>query len=807
MKSDVETPSKSDANASPGGTDPCPDVIDAIVGRNPAVVGVEVGPDAASVSLSYDRTRLTGEEAQLLADQVGQALEPRFPRCTLYMQPVGGRACETCALRLEKRLEHLPGVRKSAASFRTGVLSISYDDAQVTPDEIVAQVSNFGVHVSQTLPAALPEMSEKPWYRRLASLPGWINRDRLAAAFTLLTFITMIAGLLAERFGAPAAVIYYGLAYLFGGVFGVRAGFQALRHLTIDVDLLMILAAIGAWIIGAPFEGALLLFLFSLSNVLQTYALGRTRNAIRSIMKLRPKEALTRRNGVTALVPIDSLRLGDRVVIRPGERIPVDGVVLEGESAVDQSSITGESMPVQKTTGSRVLSGTVNQSGGLEVSVDKLAQDSTIAKMIRMVEEAQSERAQTQRFIDRFEQYYAMGVIAFTALLVLVPVYLLENPFEPAFYRAMTAMVAASPCALVISTPASILSAIGNGARKGILFKGGVHVEKAAEIKVIAFDKTGTLTEGRPFVTDLLVLKPRDGGPGHTQEALLRLAAAVEARSEHPLGKAIVAAATRRGLDIPDVNQFQSDTGRGVQGELEGGMVLVGSRRFIAQEASVDLSDVEAPYRQLQEEGKTAMIVAQVGGGEGRVVGLIGVADVLRANAAQAVAEIRAQGVDRVVMLTGDSETVAQAIAREAGLDRAYAGLLPEDKLRIVRQIREEFGPVAMVGDGVNDAPALAAADLGIAMGAAGTDVALETADIVLMSDDLTNLAYLIALSHRTRRTLVANLGFSLFMIALMLMAIFAVDFSLPMAVVGHEGGTVLVSLNGLRLLFFKKPA
>ncbi len=625
---------------------------------------------------------------------------------------------------------------------------------------------------------------------------------RLEAIFTVITFITMIGGLLAEgQEAANLANSLFVIAYITGGTFGLQAGINSLRNRTIDVDLLMILAAIGAAIVGEPFEGAMLLFLFSLSNVLQDFALGRTRSAIKALMKLRPAQALVHRGDKTYLLPIEKVVVGDRIIVKPGERLPLDGVVVDGRSTVDQSSITGESMPVSKSMGDSVFAGTINKNGSLEIRVTRLAKDSTLAKLIQMVEEAQSEKAETQRFIDAAEQYYAMGVIVLTALVAAVPMLFWQEAFSQAFYRAMTVMVAASPCAIVISTPATVLSAIGNGARRGILFKGGVYVENAATVKVIALDKTGTLTIGEPRITDTIPLNN-----SITENELLALAAAVEARSEHPLAQATVKAAQERNLSWPEATNFQATTGQGVAATVSGRHVRIGNGRFFTHYQTRGLDEAQAELARLQKLAKTSVLVAEVDDAAGTAVmlGVLAYADVLRPDAPDVVRALRANGVAHVVMLTGDNDAVASQIAAQVGVDEYFADLLPEDKVTAIKKVRQQYGPVVMVGDGVNDAPALATADIGIAMGAAGTDVALETADIVLMSDDLRNLPYLIGLSRKTRQTLLQNLGFALFMIMLMLGTIFVSGLALPAAVVGHEGGTVLVSLNGLRMLGYK---
>ena len=504
-----------------------------------------------------------------------------------------------------------------------------------------------------------------------------------------------------------------------------------------------------------------------------------------------------KRDGDLQEVPIEEIRLSEQVLVRPGERIPLDGIILEGQSAVDQSSMTGESIPVSRAEGDVVLAGTINQTGSLEIQVTALAENTTLAKMIRLVEEAQLRKAKTERFVEVFEQRYAVLVIVATILLILIPYFALNEAFDTVFYRAMTVLVAASPCALVISTPASVLSAIANGARHGILFKGGAYVEQAAEIRVVAFDKTGTLTTGLPQVLDIVPMAV-------TKEELMSLAAAVESRSEHPLAEAIVATAEKMAVAQLEATEVTATTGKGIAATVNGRKIGVGSPRFFASDG-IDGS-VSPEVAALQAEGKTTVVVGEWHGDRVTVLGLIALADTIRPDAASAIQKLRDAGVEKIIMLTGDHEQVAHAIADQAGVDRYYGDLLPEDKLRIIEELQQEFGTVAMVGDGVNDSPALAAAQVGVAMGAAGTDVALESADVVLMANDLGKLAYAIALSRRTRQTLIVNLAFAMGMIVLMLIGIFAIQLPLPLAVVGHEGGTVLVSLNGLRLLA-SKPA
>ncbi|MCC7450986.1 MAG: cadmium-translocating P-type ATPase [Anaerolineae bacterium] len=628
---------------------------------------------------------------------------------------------------------------------------------------------------------------------------GWrllVQRERLEPTLVVITALAIAGSLLAEKLEAPALVVLVLniISYIAGGWFGVQAGIESLLHKEINVDLLMVLAAAGAATVNQWREGAILLFLFSLSNVLQAYAMDRSRNAIKALLKLRPNEATIRQDGSLIVVPVESLNLRDVVVIRPGERFPIDGRVIDGESTVDQSPITGESMPVSKGKGDDVFAGTVNQNGSLDVQVTRPANDTTLARIIKMVEDAQGRRASTQRFLDEFEQKYAMFVIGAVLLFIFIPPLLPGGPtFNDNFYRAMVLMTVASPCALVISTPASILSAIANAARRGILFKGGAHLEQMATIKAIAFDKTGTITTGRPAVTEISTYN------GVSRDELLRVAAALESRSEHPVAKAVVERARADALHVGEPDSFEAVPGLGVRGTVNGISTIIGNERLMEQEKLIIPADLMAERTQLESEGKTVLLVYQQGW-----LGAIAVADELRPNAAEVLQSIRAAGVEHIVILTGDNERVAKAIARRVGADEMRANLLPEDKVTAVAALKEQYGPTAMVGDGVNDAPALASATIGIAMGAAGTDVALETADVVLMADDLSNIAYAMHLSRKARRVVVQNIAFSLGVIAVLVISALGFHLPLPFGVVGHEGSTIIVVSNGLRLLTYR---
>jgi Zn2+/Cd2+-exporting ATPase len=632
----------------------------------------------------------------------------------------------------------------------------------------------------------------------------WMTQAWLEPRLVVVTALAIVGSLLAEQLNAPEGLVLTLniLSYIAGGIFGVKTALESLRGRKIDVDMLMVLAALGAAAVDQWREGAMLLFLFSLSNVLQDYAIGRSRQAIRSLMKLYPSEARVRRDGRVVTVSLGEIRVGDTVEIEPGERIPVDGVVQQGRSAVDQSPITGESMPVEKSAGDKVFAGTLNGQGLLDVEATQAASDTTLARIIKMVEEAQDSKAPTERFLDKFEQYYAMTIIGATLLFIVLPPALGLAEFRSNFYRAMVLMTVASPCALIISVPASFISAIAAGARGGVLFKGGAYLEAMAAVKAIAFDKTGTLTKGKPAVTNLVSCCEL------CEDDLLSVAAAVEARSEHPLAKAIIRAAEERGVSTGAVEDFEAKPGMGIVSKVDGRVVQLGSIKYLEEKSPMPERLFDASER-LEGEGKTVIGVVREGqcencgacdqAGQGYDwMGLIAMADELRPEAAQVIQKLRAQGIQRVAMLTGDNPRVAQAIAKQVGVDTIYSELLPDDKVKALKEIEAEVGPVAMVGDGVNDAPALATASVGIAMGAAGTDVALETADLVLMGDKLELIPYAIGLSQKARRVVWQNIIFAIGVICVLIVSSFVVNLPLPLGVLGHEGSTVIVVLNGL---------
>jgi Cd2+/Zn2+-exporting ATPase len=787
----------------------CCQILRSEIDSTPGIESFQLDPEEARLIVRYDQKAVSQQQLADITERLRPALELNLAGCPVTSGVDRNEWCKSCVEVVEEEC----GSFDARAGAMHGIISITPEDRADGDGSPVDVTDEFAIVLSvpeAKPPAAGLRARARELWHRLRDLPWEV-------ILTAATFVLMFTGLALEHWAnAPTlTTIIYVAAYITGGIFGVRGGLESLKELTIDVDLLMVLAAIGAAIVGAPFEGVLLLFLFSLSNVLQDFAMGRTRNAIRALMQLRPARASVLRAGEEVILPVESCRVGDIFVCRPGDSIALDGLVVDGSSAVDQAVITGESVPVKKGIGESVLAGTINKNGALKVQVTKAAKDSTLAKVIKLVEEAQSEKAKTQRFLDKAEQYYAMGVIVATILAIVVPVFIIGEAFDTAFYRAMTLMVAASPCAIVISTPASILSGIGNGAKRGILFKGGVYLEQAAEIKVVALDKTGTLTVGKPEVSDVIVMPDTD----YDEAALLSLVAAVEGSSEHILAKATVEEAKKRDLKVSEALAFEAVSGRGVRAQVDGRIILIGNRKFIAESAVANLDEAGAAFEELERQNKTVVMVAEeqpqapAGSASGRapaaasvrVLGLVAFSDMLREGAADVIRDLRESGVEHIVMITGDNAETANRIGAQVGVDEVYSELLPDEKLTVIEDLEARYGRVAMVGDGVNDAPALARASIGIAMGAAGTDVALETADVVLMADDLSKVAYVMALSRRTRKTLVFNLGLAGTLIGIMILGIFTVQLPLPLAVVGHEGGTVLVSLNGLRLLFFKR--
>ena len=688
---------------------------------------------------------------------------------------VEGMDCASCAATVERRVSALPGVAKATVNFAAGRLDAEHDP-ELDLREIEKAVEDAGYGVARA------EEAERPPFWRT---PRAISVLASASLF-LVGLVLSLAGVAVElRAGVYlAAIVVGGLPIFRAAVAGLRA-----RHL--DMNVLMSAATIGAVGIGEWAEAASVVVLFAAGNALQVYAIDRTRGAVRALVKLAPNEVLVRRGDTEEVVPAAEVLVGDTVVVRPGERLAVDGEVVEGSSAVDEAPVTGESVPVEKGRGDAVYSGSLNGQGGLIVRATKRAGDSTLQRIARLVEEAQAKKAPAEQFVDRFSRVYTPVVVAVAMALAVVPP-LLGTGFGEWFYRALALLIIACPCALVISTPVTVVSGIGAASRRGILVKGGAALEAAGRLKALAFDKTGTLTEGRPVLARVASLDGRD------ETEVLALAAALERRSEHPLAHTILAAGTERAVDgeglLPPVTDFRSVAGRGAEGLVGGKRYLIGSPRLFA-ERGIPLGGAEEALKAVDQEGETPVVL----GDEGGPLAVFGLADSLRSDAKATVEVLRESGVEELVMLTGDAEAPAKRVADELGI--AYrARLLPEQKIEAVRDLVEKAESAGMVGDGVNDAPALAASSVGFAMGAAGTDVALETADVALMQDDLPKLAEAVRLSRDAERIIKQNVLVSILIKGLfVLLAPFGLV-ALWLAVLADMGTSIAVTLNGLRL-------
>ena len=587
-------------------------------------------------------------------------------------------------------------------------------------------------------------------------------------------------------------------AYVIGGFDSAREGLTTLvAEKELDVDLLMIVAALGAASLGLwrreyylIVDGAVLILIFAISGALEGYAMQRTERSIQGLMSLTTDTARVLLNGQEQTVAIAALKVGDQVLVKPGELVPTDGLVTEGFSTLNQASITGESIPVEKTVGDEVFAGTLNGNGALRLKIHQPPESSLIQRVIRLVQQAQNEAPPSQQFIERFERGYAKVIVIAGLLLATLPPFLFGWNWEDTVYRALIFLVVASPCALMASIMPTLLSGIANGARHGILFKNGAQLEMMGRVKAIAFDKTGTLTTGRLQVVHAVATQK-------STDQLFRIAAALESLSEHPIGAAIVQAARQQNLTWAEAINGQAQAGQGITGMIDRQMAVVGKATFVQAQTKRVSNDLVEQSQQWESDGKTVVWVAY--GGE--FLGMIAVADTVRPGAAQAISRLKRLGVEQIVMLTGDNSRTAHSIAEQIGVDQVYAELLPEDKVDVIRQLQKQYQTVAMVGDGINDAPALAQASVGIAMGTAGSDVALETADIVLMADRLEQLEHAIRLGRRSQSIVKQNIVFALGFIGVLLLLNFAGKMSLPLGVLGHEGSTVVVTLSGLRLL------
>jgi Cd2+/Zn2+-exporting ATPase len=700
--------------------------------------------------------------------------------CELHAEStfkIEGMDCREEVAMIARRFKNLPGLEDFSADLIGQRLHVKYDAARLSAASISAAVADAGM---------------RAWLEHEEPIGTSGNGSRTRTLLLSISGVALTAGLAAEAAHAPAMLS--GLLFIAAVAAGVpltaRKAWHSLRLLALDINVLMLVAAAGAMLLGQWSEAAAVVFLFAVAQALETRTLERARTAIRSLMDLTPVEALISDANGERRVPVESILPGMIVIVKPGEKVPLDGEVVSGNSAVNQAPVTGESLPIDKGIGDELFAGSINGRGALEMRVTKLRRDTTLARIIHLVEQAQAQRAPSQTFVERFARIYTPVVLLLAVGLAIIPPLVLGAGWSDWVYRSLVLLVVSCPCALVISTPVSIVAALAGAARKGVLIKGGAHLERASTIRCVAFDKTGTLTRGTPEVMDVVVLG--DESP----DTIVALAAAVERRSEHPIAEAIVRYAEQSGIGVLAAVDVVALTGLGAAGRVDGASIVLGNHRLF-EERGLCSPELHARLDDIGSRGRTPVLVAR----DDRAVGIISVADRPRAASADVIDLLRRQGLASLVMLTGDSQATAKAVAAELGVDAFRAELMPEDKVAAVNELRQRFGPVAMVGDGVNDAPALASADLGIVMGAAGSDAALESADIALMSDDLSKIPYALRLSRATMRNIKINLGISLVLKAAFVIAAVAGVATLWMAIVADSGASVIVVANALRLL------
>lgn len=829
-------------------------LVGALAGR-PGIAEAHVVTDAGvapQLCIHYDPQAISLSRVRELVQSVGAELGERFSHLLIRGdESLHARA----ARRVADALRSVPGVLEADVA-GSGAVRIEYDRQQVDRQTLLDRAANLGIIESSRTGLVAPvPLAATPRHERHHDHAKHDHEARASSdedeatredakhdgtersgdhtghdhahggpfgektelIFAAVAGLLLAAGWLIDRLGVGPAWLptsCYIAAYGFGGFYTVKEAIENLRARRFEIDTLMLVAALGAVALGKWAEGALLLFLFSVGHALEHYAMGRARKAIEALAKLTPETATVRREAGTEEVGVGQLQVGDVVIVRPNERLPADGVVVVGNSSVNQAPVTGESVPVDKrpapdakaalsafdrvSAEHRVFAGTINGSGAIEVVVARRAEQSTMARVVRMVTEAEAQRSPTQQFTERFERIFVPVVLALVVLLLFAGV-LIDEPFSASFYRAMAVLVAASPCALAISVPSAVLSGVARAARDGVLVKGGAPLENLGTLSSIAFDKTGTLTEGKPRLTDAVAM------PGSTEEELLAVALAVEVHSDHPLASAIVTGARERlGERVKPlaVSGVKSITGRGIQAQVDDETVHIGKPVLFSELAdSMQSPEVVAANDRLVAAGRTTIVVRK---GQ-RFLGVIAVMDTPRPVAAEVMAKLRALGIERLIMISGDNQQVAEAVANGVGLTEARGDLMPEQKVDAIKELRREHGKVAMVGDGVNDAPAMANATVGIAMGAAGSDVALETADVALMADDLAQLPFAVGLSRSTSRTIKQNLYVSLGVVAVLIPATI-LGLNIGTAVLFHEGSTLIVVLNALRLLAYRMP-
>lgn len=694
---------------------------------------------------------------------------------------IEGLSCTNCAGKFEKNVKQLPGVTSATVNFGASKISV---EGQTTIEELEEAGAFENLIISDDQENDEQVRSKESFIKRNIALI-------ISLGFILVAVISQLS-LGEDHFLTKALYI---LAIIIGGFDLFKEGFSDLIKLDFSMESLMTIAIIGAAFIGEWAEGSIVVILFAISEALERFSMDKARQSIRSLMDIAPKEALIRRNNVEQLVSVDKIDIDDIMIIKPGQKIAMDGLVINGHSSVNQAAITGESVPVEKQLDDEVFAGTLNEEGVLEVKVTKKVTDTTIAKIIHLVEEAQGERAPAQAFVDKFAKYYTPFIIIMALLIVVVPPLFFGGDWNKWLYQGLSILVVGCPCSLVISTPVSIVSAIGNAAKNGVLVKGGVYLEEIGHLRAIAFDKTGTLTKGKPVVTDFIATS------SETDINYLSIISSLESLSQHPLASAILNEADKTNVDYKSIQieDFQSITGKGLTGIHQNIRYYIGSPKLFSASV-IEETAVKVQYRQFQEQGKTAMYF----GTDEQILGVIAVADEVRDSSAAVISELHKLSIEHTIMLTGDNTKTAESIGKQLGVTEIKGDLMPQEKLDSIKALRTTYNKVAMVGDGINDAPALAASTVGIAMGGAGTDTALETADVALMGDDLQKLPFIVRLSRQTLKVIKQNITFSLGIKLLALLLVIPGWLTLWIAIVADMGATLLVTLNGLRLMKVK---
>lgn len=767
-----------------------------------------------TLCLHFDPNLISIAQVRRIANESGAVISERYRHEQIAFHDLKtADAAET----LQDSLTKTKGILHANVNYAEGLIFLAYDNEIIKRPALEQAFKRFGVHIINA-PSRPQTKAQKEDHEHAEGhqhdethehehghdhgsapsfLPHWMQ-ERWTLLLVGLAGLFFLIGWLGETFfglSESVSLIFFVLAYLAGSYDIATHALPALLKGKFDTDVLMLAAAAGAAILGEWAEGAFLLFLFALGHAGEHYALDRARSAVNALGELMPRTAHVRRGDEIVEEPVEALQIDDIVVVRPGDRIPVDGVLSDGSTAVDQSPITGESVPVNKSKGDEVFAGTINQDNAVDVRVTKLAADNTLSRVMQMVAEAQSQQSPTQQLTQRFTSWFVPVVLIGTFLFVIIPPLLNLSSFQDSFYRGMLLLVAASPCALAIGTPAAVLSGIAQAARNGVLIKGGVHLENLGDLQIIAFDKTGTITRGEFVVTDVVSLG------GISREEVLQIAAAVEQQSNHPLALAIVRAANERDLKLPQANGLENIAGKGVRSQIDNQRILLGSLRLYGQsDTPQPANDLVQTVGELERNGKTTVVINR----SDTFIGVIALADVPRDTAKSVMQRLKDIGIKQLVMLTGDNDNVAKDIANQVGLTDVRAELLPEDKLEAIKTLEKQYGSIAMIGDGVNDAPALATATVGIAMGGAGTAVALETADVALMGDDLSKLPFAVGLSRASKRIIKQNLIISLGVIGLLIVSSVIGIVQLSGAVILHEGSTIIVVLNAIRLLRYK---